>query len=394
MKLESSLQEGQNERIVDLTFILFKHKRLILGLTCIAFVISIGMSLLMPNEYRADVTILPPQQNANAGAAILSQLGGAAGLAAGVAGLRTPNELYAGMLRSRIVADKIIRKFDLQKREDKGSMDAARKSLEGRTAVAIGKDGLIKVEVTDRDQKLVAQIANAYVAELQTLTQQLAVTEASQRRMFFQRELVEAKNSLAAAEINLKHALSTNGVASADAETVSVIETTARLKSQVAAKEVQLRAMRAFLTPNHPDFRKLEEEVSSLYTEISRLQGGEGSGGGNSVQSSGNDRATGSVQLVRELKYRQMLYELLAKQYEAARIEEAKDPALIQVVDPANEPERKFKPRRLLIVVVCTMISMFFAIVLAFMLEVGGRQLRVLRTSDRWTELKALSKKA
>lgn len=304
-------------------------------------------------------------------------------MAAGVAGLRTPNEMYAGLLRSRVVTDKVIQKFSLQKREDKESLEAARKSLENNTTIAIGKDGLIDLEVVDRDQKLVAPIANAFVTELQSLIQHLAVTEASQRRVFFERELATAKDSLAAAELTLKRALATSGVASPDAETATLLENTARLKSQAAAKEVQLRSMRAFLTPNNPDYRKLEEEVSSLRIEIAKLQGGSDSDV-NKTQDSGNDRATGNVQLYRDLKYKQMLYELLAKQYEAARLDEAKDPALIQVVDQANEPERKFKPRRSLFVIVCTSVSAFIAVLLAVMLEMGQRQLRLLRTSEQW----------
>lgn len=394
MELKPPLQaQSEQADLAGLAIMLFTRKRLILSVTVAAFILSAAFSMFLPNQYRADVTILPPQQNTGgAAAAMLSQLGGAAGLAAGVAGLRTPNEMYVGMLRSRAVGDKVIRKFNLQKREDGASLEAARKSLEANTTIVIGKDGFIDLEVVDRDQKLVAPIANAYVAELQNLVQQLAVTEASQRRVFFERELVAAKNSLATAELTLKRALATSGVASPDAETASLLENTARLKSQAAAKDVQLRAMGAFLTPNNPEYRKLEEEIRSLRTEIAKLQGGSDSDA-NNAQDSSNDRATGNVQLYRDLKYRQMLYELLAKQYEAARLDEAKDPALIQVVDQASEPERKFKPRRSLFVMVCTSISAFLAVLLAIMLEMGQRQLRVLRTSDRWNQLKSPTNK-
>jgi tyrosine-protein kinase Etk/Wzc len=394
MELKPPVQEQSEQAdLVGFAIILVTRKRLILIVSAAAFILSAAFSIVLPNQYRADVTILPPQQN-NSGmaAAMLSQLGGGAGLAAGVASLRTPNEMYVGLFRSRAVVDKVIQKFGLQKREDDASMEAARKSLEANTTIAIGKDGLIDLEVVDREQKLVAPIANTFVAELQNLVRQLAVTEASQRRVFFERELVAAKNSLVAAELTLKRALATSGVASPDAETASLLENTARLKSQAAAKEVQLRSMRAFVTPNNPEYRKLEEEVSSLHTEIEKLQGGNDSDG-HKVQEPGNDRATGNVQLYRDLKYRQMLYELLAKQYEAARLDEAKNPALIQVVDQATEPERKFKPRRSLFVLVCTSISAFIAILLAVTLEMGRHQLRVLRTSDRWKLLKSATNK-
>jgi uncharacterized protein involved in exopolysaccharide biosynthesis len=392
--LKPLLQEQSEQAgLIDLAIMLAMRKRLILSVTATAFILSSAVSMYLPNMYRADVTILPPQQDSSSmAAAMLSQLGGAAGLAAGVAGLRTPNEMYAGLLRSRVIADKVIQKFSLQKREDKESLEAARKSLEDNMTIAIGKDGLIDLEVVDRDQKLVAPIANAFVAELQNLVQQLAVTEASRRRVFFERELATAKDNLVAAELTLKRALATSGVASPDAETATVLENTARLKSQAAAKEVQLRSMQAFLTPNNPDYRKLEEEVNSLRIEIAKLQGGSDSGA-NKTQDSGNDRATGNVQFYRDLKYKQMLYELLAKQYEAARLDEAKDPALIQVVDKANEPERKFKPRRSLFVIVCTSVSAFIAVLLAVMLEMGQRQLRLLRTSDQWTMWRSTTNK-
>jgi uncharacterized protein involved in exopolysaccharide biosynthesis len=394
MELKPSLQEQSEQTdLFDLAIMLTMRKRLILSVTAAAFILSAAFSMFLPNEYRANVTILPPQQSGGGmAAAMLSQLGGAAGLAAGVAGLRTPNEMYVGLLRSRVVADKVIQKFNLRKREDGESPEAARKSLEANTTIAVGKDGLIDLEVVDRDQKLVAPIANAFVAELQNLVQQLAVTETSQRRVFFERELVTAKNNLGVAELTLKRALATSGVASPDAETASLIENTARLKSQAAVKEVQLRSMQAFLTPNNPEYRKLEEEVGSLRAEIAKLQGGSDSGV-NKTQDSGDDRATSNVQLYRDLKYKQMLYELLAKQYEAARLDEAKDPALIQVVDQASEPERKFRPRRSLFVIVCTSISAFIAVLLVVMLEMGRRQLRLLQASDRWSKLKPTTNK-
>jgi capsule polysaccharide export protein KpsE/RkpR len=178
------------------------------------------------------------------------------------------------MLKSRTIADRIVNRFNLKKVYEVDSQEMARSRLAASTDITSGKDGLIVIQVEDRDQKLVADLANAYTGELLDLTKVLAVTEAGQRRVFYERQLSGAKDNLAKAEAALRGNLDTQGVMSVETEGKAVLETVARLRAQVSAKEIELNSMRPFVTPTHPDFRRAEEELASLRKELANLQNG------------------------------------------------------------------------------------------------------------------------
>jgi uncharacterized protein involved in exopolysaccharide biosynthesis len=290
------------------------------------------------------------------------------------------------MLKSRTVADNLIAKFNLKNVYDTDSQEKARKKLEDETTISAGKDGLITIEVENKDKKLVAKIANSYVDQLFALTKVLAVTEASQRRVFFERQLELAKNNLAEAEMSLKSALDTHGVISVDTESRAILETVGRLRAQISAKEIELSSMRAFLTENNPSYRKTEEELSSLRAELSKLENGRPQ---QSVNGESNQAGLKNIKLLRDVKYNQMLYELLAKQYEVARLDEAKEPSIIQVLDPAVDPERKSKPKRALLVLISTLFAVLAGIALAFLSEAKQRALLRSDGRDQWNELKS-----
>jgi uncharacterized protein involved in exopolysaccharide biosynthesis len=374
--------------VIDLMIVLAKHKKLVIGLPLIVGVLALAISFALPKTYKASTKLLPPQQAQSGAAALLSQLGGVAGMAAGAAGIKNPNDVYIGMLKSRTVADKLIAEYNLKKVYDTPLQEVARTRLEMNSVISAGKDGLINIEVEDRDQKLVAKLANSYVAELLQLTRVLAVTEASQRRVFYERQLEGAKDNLVKAEMSLKGALDAHGVISVDSEGRAMVETVARLRAQVSAKEIQLGSLRAFLTPSNPQYMRAEEELASLRSELSRLENGRA--GVQALPANGEGTKVGgfeNIKLLRDVKYYQMLYELLAKQYEAARLDEAKDPSIIQVLDPAVEPERKSKPHRALIAVLSAFAAFFVAVVTAFVKESRSRLSPT--SAAQWEELKA-----
>lgn len=376
--------------LIDVLIIFAKNKKLIIGMPIIAAVIAGAIGLALPNVYRATTKLLPPQQSQSSAAALLSQLGGIAGAAAGSAGLKNPNDLYIGMLKSRTIADKVIEKFDLKKVYDTDSLEKARKKLDENTTITSTKDGFITIEVEDKNQKFVAPLTNGYVDELLKLTKVIAVTEASQRRMFFEQQLELSKNKLAAAEMALKGALDTGGVISVDSDSRAILETVARLRAQISAKEIQLNSMRAFVTANNPDFKRVQEELNSSRLELSKLENGRP--GGLGAANSGGTEQPGleNIKILREIKYHQMLYELLAKQYEGARLDEAKDPSIIQVLDRAIEPERKFKPKVLILVAISATIALLLAIGLAFLDEMKTRLLRTPNSAVQWARLRNL----
>ena len=313
--------------LLGMLIVLLQRKKLIIAATLAGAFIALGISLALPNVYLASATLLPPQQAQSGAAAMLAQLGGLAGPAAGVAGIKNPSDLYIGMLKSRTIADQIVARLDLKKVYELQSQELARAQLAASTDISSGKDGLIAIAVESNDPKLAASVANAYTSELLTLTKTLAVTEAAQRRLFYERQLALAKDNMLKAEAALKGRIDARGVISVESESRGVLELVARLKAQVSAKDIELNAMRAFVTASHPDFQRVQQELSSLRVELSNLENGRNTTGAEEGKQNGLE----NTQRLRDLKYYQALYELLARQYEVARIDEAKNPGIIQV---------------------------------------------------------------
>jgi tyrosine-protein kinase Etk/Wzc len=383
----TTTQPDDELSLLDILITLLKRKRTILCATVAGAALAVGISLTLPNIYLATATLLPPQQQQSGAAAMLSQLSGLAGPAAGMAGIKNPNDLYIGMLKSRTIADRIVASFDLKKVYEVDSAELARVRLGANTDIASGKDGLITIAVEDEDQKLVSRLANAYADELLNLTKMLAVTEASQRRVFYERQLQGAKDNLARAEALLKNNIEARGVNSVEAEGKAVLETVARLRAQISAKEIELNSMRPFMTASHPDFKRVDEELGSMRRELVSLQSGRAS----PTDEVRSDRTQGveNVQRLRDLKYHQALYELLAKQYEIARLDEAKNPGIIQVLDPAVQPERKFKPKRSVIVITGTFGAFALACLWILLAEAARRASRSSATKDQYAELRS-----
>jgi len=373
---------------VEMLIVLAKYKKLILGFPVAVAALAAAVSFALPVEYKATATLLPPQQSQSSAVALLSQLGGIAGAAAGAAGLKNPNDLYVGMLKSRTIADKLIARFNLKRVYDIESMDKVRLRLDKESDFNSGKDGLITIEVEDRDPQRVAQIANAYVEELLALTGELAVTEASQRRLFFQKQLEKAKDNLAKAEIKLKSALDTKGVVSVDIQSRAMIETVGKLRAQISLKEIELNSMRAFVTENNQDFRRTQEEMNSFRAELSRLENGQGDGASRNDVAKSNSGLE-NIKILRDVKYYEMLYELLAKQYEAARLDESKDSPVVQVLDKAVVPVERDKPKRTIIVLLAGVFGGVLAVAWAFISESKKRVSWTTTSAAQLAELRS-----
>jgi capsule polysaccharide export protein KpsE/RkpR len=303
---------------------------------------------------------MTPQQTQSTAAFLMSQMAlnptaanPLAGATGGSLNLRNPNELYLGLLASRPIADGIIGKFGLAGVYHAKDMTAARKALADRTTVTSEKSTLIAISVIDTDKKRAADIANAYPEQLRALTKNLAVTEASQRRLFYEQRLKDAKEDLVSAELALQQIQKQKGLVQLDAQTKALITSLADLHAQVAAKEVQLQALRSYSTEQNPEVQLLESQLSSLQDQSARLE--ERSGSPESGGLDLADVAGAGAEYLRaehELEYRQALFDLLLKQYDAARWDEARNAAVIQVVEEAIPPERKSAPRRTFIVLI------------------------------------------
>ncbi len=293
-----------------------------------------GTSFLVPPTYTAVTSLIAPQQQQSAATAALASLGNIAG-AVGGPQLRNPAEQYVSFLLSATVQNKLLDRFDLLKEYDEPLRMDARARLARDTRVTLGrKDGLITIEADAKNPKRAADLANAYVEELRELTGRLAVTEAKQRRLFFENQMLQAKDSLTKAEQVL--IASGVGAGALRAEPRAAAESYARLKAEVTTAEVQLQTLRGSFTDDSADVRRARNTLNALRAELQAL-------GRNTENNTGSEY----VSRYREFKYREALLELLMRQYELARVDESRDGALVQVIDSATPPERKSKPKRL-----------------------------------------------
>ncbi len=371
--------------LLDLAITLAKHKKLILGAPMIAAIVVAIYSFIIPPTYTADTQMLPPQQQSSA-SAMLSQLGALGGMA-GVAGIKNPNDTYVAMLKSRTIQDNMIKRFKLQAVYKTKTPATTRKALNGATTVKVGKDGIIGISVDDKSPQRAAMLANGYVDELQQLTQVFAVTEASHRRLFYEKQLLQAKQNLGDAEIALKQLQEKTGIIHLDAQAQLGIGTAAGLKGQIAMREVELGAMRTFATGNNPDYIRIQQTLSGLKAQLNKVETG------TVVPSKVPEAGLEYIRKVRDLKYAETIYEMLAKQFEMAKIDEAKESSVIQVLDKAVVPEQKSKPKRTIMVLLSALATGFLTILYAFIKEALNNpkkdtqteaQLQALKNTLRW----------
>jgi len=358
MDTEVARLEPEDEiTLLDLLVVLAEQWKLLVFGPLAAGLAALGITFAMDPIFTATARILPPQQQQSTAAMVAQQLGALAGLAGAAAGIKNPADQYVALLKSRSVADRLIERFDLLRVYDKDYLQDARKELDSNTKISAGRDGLITIDVDDEEPKRAAAIANAYVEELGELMKRLALTEAQQRRAFFEKQLEQARDGLKRAQ----QALAAVGVSESvlKAEPRAAAEGVAQLKAAVTAKEVQLSAMRGYLAETSPDFRQAQQELAALRAQLARAE-----------QSDPNGAATGATQdyisRYRDFKYQETLFELMAKQYEIARLDEAREGALIQVVDAAVPPERKSRPKRALVAIVTTLVTGFVLLIAVF----------------------------
>ena len=383
--------ETHETTVLDLLIVLAKHKLLIAKAMLAGAIISALVALLLPNIYTGSARIMPPQQGQSAAAMLMGQLSGLATLAGSPVSLKNPNDMYIGMLKSRTVADNLISRFGFQQQYGTETMVETRKELAENSAITSTRDGLILIEFDDEDPKKAAAVANAYIEELDKLTQGLAVSEAGQRRLFFERQLKQTKEDLANAETALKYTQEKTGLIKLDDQGRAIIEAVATLRAQVASKEIELRSMRTFATEGNPDYVRTEQQLAGLRAELAKLERSKIAGGGDILLPTGKVPEAGLEYLrkFRDVRYYETIFELLSKQFEAAKIDEAREAAIIQVVDRAVPPDRKSKPKRALIVVLATFLAAFVGVTWAFVREIVERSKHDPRLAARLRDLRA-----
>jgi tyrosine-protein kinase Etk/Wzc len=369
---EGVIAERKGVDLFDFLLVLSEARRTI-GICVLVFVaLGAAFSLLLKPTFSATSLILPPQQGQSL-ATMMGQLSALASLTGGggIGGsqLKTPIDMYVGMLESRTIADHLISRFHLQDLYKTRKMEDTRRVLKSNTRFLAGKDGLIHIIFDDQDPNRASEVANAYVDELYAMNSHLATTEAAQRRVFFDQELADEKAELAIAENDLKQTAEKTGIIQLGGQAESIIRSLAVLRAEIASREVQINSLRMFATDQNPVAMRAQEEINSLRSQLAKLE----KDPRNPELTSPFGIPAGRLPAValeyarklREVKYHETLFELLAKQYEAARIDEAKAAPIIQVVDRAVPPDQKSGPHRTFIVLGCGFIGFCIGYLLA-----------------------------
>ena len=357
--LGMGVQEADDEiSLLDLLQTVVDNLRLLVLGPLAVGVAALGISFFIPPTYTAKTQFLPPQQQQSAAASMLASLGSLGGLAGAVGGIKNPADQFIAYMKSVTLQDSLIDRFKLLERYGAQTKTDARAALSGSIRVASGKDGLMSVEVDDKDPKFAADLANAHVEELAKLLSKLATTEAQQRRLFFEKQLSLAKDKLIQAEIALKATGVSGSVLKSNP--VSAVATVAVLQASVTAQEVKLGAMRGYLAESAPDFKFALSELSSLKAQLAKQEM-------DSPSTAGKATTEGDyITKYREFKYHETLFELFSKQFELAKVDEAREGAVIQVLDTAQVPERKAKPLKARIAIIATLVSGFALLLFVF----------------------------
>lgn len=359
--------------VLDMIALLIRRRGFIARFMLISAVLATVVAFLLPVRYEAKIVLLPPQQNSSLASAVLGQMGGLGSLGSlgslaslGSLGMKNTSDMYVSFLTSRTVEDAMIQRFGLMAEYREKKISDTRKVFENRTSVVAGnKDGLIRISVEDRDPERAAELANGYVDEFRKLSATLAISEAARRRVFFEGQMQQAKDDLAAAEEAMRRTQQSTGVLQIDSQARALIESTALLRAQVVAKEVQIQSMRAYAAEDNPMMVMAKQQLVALQSQLERLAGSRHDEGSDIVLSKGRVTEAGMeyIRRYRDLKYHETMFELLAKELEIAKLDEAREGEIVQVVDAAVPPDKRSSPHRTLIILGSTILSFFVAVV-------------------------------
>ncbi len=352
--------EEEDISLLDLLTVLGEYKKFIFGMSLVFAIVAALISLFLPPIYTAKTLFIPPQQQSSSASSMLSSLGGLAGLAGGVVGIKSPDEMYIALLKSDSALNQLIQEYDLQRRyESKTLMDTRKVLLNRVRVVSDKKSGLISVEIDDFDPTFAANLANSFVTELSSLTDRLAFTDAQQRRVFFENQLVKTQEKLAKDEARFREAQGRSGFQMPSINADTSLKNIAELHGQIAAREIQLQAIDRFATSKNPEVQKLTSELSAMRMTLQRLEQGTGLSALGPIQQD-------AMSAYREMKTSESMLEAFVKQLELAKVDESKEGPLIQVIDIATPPERRSSPKITPIVLISLFSGFFISLLIVF----------------------------
>ncbi len=388
-----------NEEIylLDYFIVLAKYSRLIIYTTLAMTVLTYLVMFILPDKYIATARLLPPQQNLTMSSQLMELIGGGvkpgsipgSGLA-GLIGLKSPADLYVGIMTGDTVADRIIEQFKLKKIYKKKTLVDTRKALSKKVNINLSKkDSLIYVEVTDKSAQRAADMANAFVAGLDQLLQRLAVQDAKGRLAFMEKELTATNAKLTSAEEDLRSFSEKNSVIQIDTQARGMLQYIAQLRAEIDAKEVQVQVMRQQATPYNYDVVRLETQVKGLKDKLqaAEKQWDQTCMGDVCLATSKMPKlGLEYIRFYREVKFQETLYQLYTKMVEIARLDLVKDVAVVQVVDQALPPDKKSN-KRMLPALLAGMAILFIMVFFAFIIEFWKNFKNQEKNTERFTLL-------
>ncbi len=378
--LQSPGQDKFEINLLGVVIVLAKYIKLIVAAPVVASIIALIVTFQSPNFYTADTTFMPPKQASSALA--IASLGTLPGMFGGGGGgiMSGTDDIYIALLNSRTMQDALIKRFKLMQVYKTTSQQGARGALAGATQVKSSKDGLIHIMITEKNPKRAALLANGYVDALLQMNNEQALSEANRNRNLAEAEFIKAKNRLGDAELAIKQLQEQTGF-------IMVGPQIGMLQATIKSTELELADMRAFATPNNPEYIRTRQKLDNLRAEIGKAQAG------SRTVSNVPERILDFTKKTKELKYAEALYEMALQQLTLANISAARSESSIRVIDRALVPEQKSGPFRSNSVAIAAIAALFVAVIIAFLIEAYQRsktngesveQMKTIRGYLRW----------
>jgi len=392
--LVASTVDKDEVDFVDFLMLVLRGKGTILRFALSFMVLAaLIVYVILKPTYTGEAVFLPPQGAPGSSMTQLAGSIGAMGAVGALAGLKNPGDVYAGILMSRTISDALVKKFDLQNVYKVKLASDASKILTNHTKVTVGKTSLVTIKVDDHDPRRAADLANGYLDELREQNTRLALSDAAQRRLFFQQQLEREKNSLADAEVDLKTTQEKTGLIVPINQAQVQIEEMAQIRAQIASNQVELAALRQGATEQNPQVIRLQSQIEGLRHQLEQLQNNPGKPQPGSIEFSTVKAPTLTMEYIRkqrEVRYHELLFELIAKQYENARIDESRESPVLQVVDRATVPERKSGLSRTLTVLGAGVIGGIFGVLYLLLQRSIAKMKADPATASKLNELNGL----
>jgi uncharacterized protein involved in exopolysaccharide biosynthesis len=365
------------DQILTRLRLLWGMRRFLGRCTLVGIFAATLFAFLIPSQYQSTARLMPPDQQGSGGQAIMAMLsgGGQSGssglgsLAGDLLGAKSTGALFIAVMRSRTAQDQIIQRFDLRKVYGARLEESARKRLERNTDISEErKSGVITLGVTDHDPKRAAAIAGAYIDALDTLTAKLNTSAAHRERVFLEDRLNKINVELESAEKDFGQFASKNATIDMSAQARAMVEAAATLQGQLIAAESQLEGLRQIYSDNNIRVRSTQARITELRNQLEKLGGKSAGNAAPAGEQSATDNAYPTLRQLpllgvpyadkfRQLKVDEAVYETLTKQFELAKVQEAKEIPSVKVLDQPEVPERKSFPPRALIIFLGTACS-------------------------------------